>query len=403
MARILILCNKMPYPPNDGGAIATLNMLYGLSEHDNELHVLAMQTYKHQFPIEQIPVEYSSKIKWYSVWIDTRFNLLSMFVNLLFSKKPYNARRFESDKFYAKLNALLTKNTFDIIQLEGLYLAPYIKSIRQNSNALVVLRAHNVENEIWKRLSDNETSIFKKIYKKILWHRIKKMENSTLGQIDLLVPITQRDATQLLFADSTKVMVSSTGIMTGKFKEINTPVKKNSLFYIGALDWEPNQEAILWFIEKVWIYIKIEYPEWDFYIAGRNAPRFFTDKLKTLPVIYCGQVDDAGAFIDEHNINVVPLLSGSGMRIKIIEAMARSRCIVTTSIGAEGIGAVDGKDLFIANTPGTFKTIIEDLIKHNDKIDETARNAFKFARENFDNTLTTGKLNNFYNQWLSNR
>ena len=166
------------------------------------------------------------------------------------------------------------------------------------------------------------------------------------------------------------------------------------------MDWEPNQEALLWFLEKVWVYIKIDFPDWDFYLAGRNAPSSFIDKIKKLPVIYLGQVADAKEFIDQHNINVVPLLSGSGMRIKIIEAMARSRCIITTSVGAEGIDAINGEHLFIGNTPNELKEIIELLIKQPEKADEVAHNAFKFAKENFDNFGIIGKLDKFYKQWL---
>ena len=117
--RILILCNKMPYPSNDGGTIATLNMIMGLAAQGNKVDVLAMQTPKHNFPLAKLSDELKQNIDWHSVWIDTDIKLGRLLKNLLFSKLPYNAERFVSEEFKTKLENLLKQNTYDIVQLEG--------------------------------------------------------------------------------------------------------------------------------------------------------------------------------------------------------------------------------------------------------------------------------------------
>jgi len=385
----------MPYPPNDGGAIATLNMIRGFSNYGDELMVLSMQTHKHAFLVKNLPIELTEKIKWAQVWVNTKLNPVKALVNLLFSKKPYNAVRFESIVFKEELKSILSTNSFDIIQLEGLYLSSYIKTIRNNSTALISLRAHNIEHEIWERLAINESFYLKRVYLNLISKRIKRMEFGVLDKIDLLVPITGRDAKVLKMHDVFKVKVSPTGIEESKF-ELAQVKSFKTIFYLGALDWIPNQEAVLWFIKNVWIIIKKEFPKWEFKIAGRNAPLSFERELEKYPVKYIGEVESATQFIDENNIMVVPLLSGSGMRIKIIEGMARGKCILTSPIGAEGIRAENTKEIYIQETAKDFLRVLKNLMQNENQIVDCGKNAFIFVQQNYDNRAIVGELRGFY-------
>ena len=396
--RILVLCNKMPYPSNDGGTIATLNMIMGLATQGNTIDVLAMQTHKHNFPLTKLSDELRQNINWHSVWIDTDINPLRLLKNLLFSQLPYNAERFVSKEFNEKLKELL-QNNYDIVQLEGLYLTSYIDTIRKKSKSIISLRAHNVEQQIWERLVETETNPLRRIYKRILCRRIGRLEKLTLSKIDLLVPITQNDAERLPFTPD-RTCVTPTGIVQQKFSAYKEPAVPKSVFYIGALDWEPNQEAVLWFVRNVWGDVHQHHPDWELHIAGRNAPKSFTTELAKYPVVFDGQVQSAQEFIERHNIMVVPLLSGSGMRIKIIEAMAHSRCVVTTPVGAEGINAENGRQILIGETPDELKTLLLKAIGDADYTRNIANEAFAFTNQNFNNRVIISGLDKFYKQWL---
>ena len=396
--RILVLCNKMPYPSNDGGTIATLNMIMGLAAQGNKVDVLAMQTHKHNFPVEKLSAELTQNINWHSVWIDTEISIFRLLKNLLFSRLPYNAERFISEEYKSKLKDLL-KNNYDIVQLEGLYLTSYIETIRRNSKSTVSLRAHNVERQIWERLAETEANPVKKLYKRILSRRIGRLEDRTLSQIDLLVPITRNDAARLPFAQE-RTYVAPTGIEPHKFVAYREPAEPKTVFYIGALDWEPNQEAVMWFVRNVWTSVHEQYPDWTFHIAGRNAPSRFSAELQNYPVVFDGQVQSAQEYIERHNIMLVPLLSGSGMRIKIIEAMAHSRCVVTTPVGAEGIDAENGRQILIGSTPDELKMFILKAIGDAEYSRNVACAAFAFTNESFNNRLIISGLNKFYKQWL---
>lgn len=398
----LILANKIPYPANDGGNIATLNMATGISEQGHEVSVLAMQTLKHSFNIENIPVSLKEKIKFYSVKVDTSITFMSALKNWLFSELPYNARRFINDDFRNELIRLLSENRFDVIQLEGVYLAPYIETIRKYSVAKISLRTHNVEHEIWQRMALIEKSFIKKIYFNNLWRRIKKFEISYLNKYDFLVPITDRDGKRL--NDLGNVMPSHT-VQTGiNLPENFVPVTvdgSGEIFHIGAMDWAPNQEGLIWFLREVWPLVLEKYPEQKFFVAGRNAPEWFVKYLKKQKnLVFMGEIEDAAGFIRSKSVMVVPLLSGSGMRIKIVEGMSLGKTIITTSLGLEGISAVKGEHILIADTPDEFFVELKKVIGKPEIQLTIGNKASQFIRENFNNKTIIKGLLQFYNSYL---
>ena len=156
----------------------------------------------------------------------------------------------------------------------------------------------------------------------------------------------------------------------------------------------------MWFVRNVWADVQPQHPDWEFHIAGRNAPDSFAREMRKYPVVFDGQVASAQEFIERHNIMVVPLLSGSGMRIKIIEAMAHSRCVVTTPIGAEGIDAENSKQILIGSTPDELKILILKAIGDAEYTRKVADEAFAFTNTSFNNRKIISGLNNFYKQWL---
>lgn len=398
--RILIVANKMPYPAKDGGAIATLSLATSLQKCGAEVDVLAMNTPKHFCRIEDIPAELTSKIGFYSVDVDTTIKVSKAFENLLFSSLPYNAERFITDDFARKLTQILSAKEYDVVQLEGLYLCPYIDGIRKISNAKVVLRAHNVENEIWARMAANEGNFIKREYKKILARRIRKFELSFVNAYDLLVPITSRDATYFTKNGNKKpVFVAPTGIEHDNplFGVDATSACFPGFFHLGALDWAPNREGLEWFITNVWNKYKEKHADEHFYVAGRNAEKSFEDFLKTNGIDYLGEVDSAVEFISKGSVFIVPLLSGSGMRIKIVEGMAAEKTVITTSIGAEGIAVENEKDILIADDAASFLAMMEKVAADRKIHDNISANARAFVRNNYDNEVIARNLLGRYN------
>jgi polysaccharide biosynthesis protein PslH len=402
--KILQLTNKFPWPSKDGGAIATLSMTKGFDELGHEVTLLAMNTSKHYVDLKKVPEEIKSLAKIIGVEVETKVTVRGAMTNLAFSRLPYNAQRFVSPAFSEQLELLLRREKYDVIQLEGLYLAPYIPLIRKFSQALVSLRAHNVEYEIWQRVAANEQVSWKKRYMQILARRIKRLEVNTLNKYDVLVPITWRDSRILNELGNNKpVQIIPTGIDASALTPDRQKLEYPSLFHVGALDWAPNQEGLIWFFENVWSYLVQKYPELKFYLAGRNASSWFIKELEKHKVEYLGEIDDAYAFINSKAIMIVPLFSGSGMRIKIIEGMALGKTIVTTSIGTEGIDTTHNKNILVADTRQGFIEEIERVLNDRKLFGSIGSNANQFVRDHYDNKTIMKTLVNFYDHQIKSK
>ena len=398
--RILQLMNKVPWPSKDGGAIACMNMTKGFSMLGHEVTVLSMNTSKHHIRIKDIPANIRSKADFRLVEVPASINWFEAALNFLFSKLPYNAQRFISDEYSVELVKLLTEKQFDVIQLEGLYLCPYIAVIRKYSKALIAYRAHNIEYEIWERTATLSEGMRSK-YLRNLSKRIKRFEINHLNTYDILVPITDRDGQILDALGNIKPRhTSQTGIDFASLVPTAKKLEFPSLFHIGALDWAPNQEGLIWFFDHCWAKIHSENPQLKFYLAGRNAPEWFERLIRLEGVEYLGEINDAYDFMNSKAVMVVPLFSGSGMRIKIIEGMALGKPIITTDIGTEGIPTENGNNILIANDADQFIEAITRLINDRGLSDQIGRNAIGFIQEKFDNLSQAGALIEFYKQHL---
>jgi glycosyltransferase involved in cell wall biosynthesis len=387
----------MPYPPKDGGTIGIYNIINALSEIGNDVHLLAMNTPKHFIADDEIDPNIKDKLNIDYVFVDTNISLFGLLKNLLFSRLPYIAERFYDQDFREKLIKTLNSNSFDIIQLEGLYLCLYIPDIRKHSNAKISLRSHNIEHEIWFRTAQNSSNPIKRIYLRHLSRRIKQFKISIINKYDVLVPITERDAEIYNKLGNSKPSIIFPAIVNlNDFNYSVNSAKEISLFHLGALDWFPNQEGLLWFIDNCWSTIYKNHPNLKFNIAGRNCSPEFLKKIDRAGIVFHGEVENAQKFMNDYAVMIVPLLSGSGMRIKIIEGMAMGKAIITTTIGTEGISTEDSKNIMIADTPEELINKIEMLLSNPEQIDKLGFNARSFIEMNYSDKVLANKLTDFY-------
>ena len=383
--KILQLCKKFPYPLKDGESIANTYMSKALNELGNEITLLAMNTVKHFLDLKTLPADFDHYEAIHTIKLDNRVKPFDAFLNL-FNKNSYHVSRFVSEEFDQKLIELLKSTDFDVVQLETLYLTPYVDTIRKHSKAKIVMRSHNVEHEIWERVSQNTTFFPKKIYLQYLTKQLKNYEISNLNSYDTIVAITQRDLDifkKLGFHK--KGLVAPIGLdMSNYFPDYNSFQQPLSLSFIGSLDWMPNIEGLEWFLDNVMPKVNERFPNLQLHIAGRNMPTSLSN-YQSKTVVLHGEVESSTEFLNQHSVMIVPLLSGSGMRAKILEAMALGKVSLTTAIGVEGINATDNKEILLANTVDEFIQAIEKAHQLNSKLETLGRNARTFSIEHFDN------------------
>ena len=223
LLKLLQLSNKAPYPATDGSSIAIYNMARGFIENNVELHLITINTKKHFKADSDVPADFKIKSNYMSVYKDTDTTVVGAVLNL-FSKQSYFVSRFYFIDFETKLIKLFQQTNFDIIQLEGLFMAVYIDTIKKYSKAKLILRAHNIEHLIWERHLKNENNPLKKWYIKLQTKRLKQFEVKTLSRVDAIVSITNYDKTEFeKLSAKTPVFTCITGVNVSDTKaEINT-------------------------------------------------------------------------------------------------------------------------------------------------------------------------------------
>ncbi|MCB0563647.1 MAG: glycosyltransferase [Phaeodactylibacter sp.] len=395
--KILQLCKKFPYPLKDGESIAVTTLSRSLRELGCQVSLLAMNTHKHFFNSNGCPEALGHYKDIFKVPVDNRVKPTEAFLNL-FSRESYHIARFISPAFRRQLIEVLKNNSFDLIQLETPYLSPYIPTIRQHSDALIAMRAHNVEHEIWERIAENTAFFPKRWYLKHLAQKLYRYEVEQLEQYDILVAITQRDLDFFRKLGYRKTaVVAPIGVRSEVYRpDYDSYRRPLSLAFIGSLDWMPNQEGLQWFISQVWTELEKKHPDLELHIAGRNTPEDLKHKLAGKKVFVHGEVPDAQDFINSHSLMVVPLLSGSGMRAKILEGMALGRVVLTTSVGLEGIGARPEREVLVANTPDQFVSHIESCLRQGPQLERMGRQACNFVASQYDSLAIARRLLDSY-------
>ncbi|HNS11132.1 MAG TPA: glycosyltransferase family 4 protein [Bacteroidia bacterium] len=394
--KILQICHRIPFPPLDGGNIAMLNMAKSLKISGCDVQIFALNTVKHFVDPNDLPSFFKKDFNFSTEKINTKVTLRGAIKNF-FSRSSYNVDRFFSSDIEQSLTAILQKEQFDVIQLETLFTTPYIDVIRKNSKAKIVLRAHNSEHIIWERLSKLESSPFKKWYLTFLASRLKNYEMDVLNKIDAIIPITKIDAAVFKYSGySGPVLTVPLGIDMEQYplQKFNPDL---SVFHLGSMDWLPNQEAIRWFLFSVWPSIHKKFPALRLHLAGRGFPEDLL-AIQVPGVEMQGKVVDANCFMEDKQIMIVPLLSGSGMRVKIIQGLALGKTIISTSIGAEGIEVTNGQNILIADDPKSFLEKIEYCLSDPERCHKIGLNGRKFAAENYSNEVIGQKLAAFYEQ-----
>ncbi len=394
--KLLLLTKKFPWPLKDGEVIAIHNNIAGFAKLGHQVTVVAINTLKHFTSPQRMPDTVFQQARYISVTVDTNVKVASAVANL-FTSKPYHVARFESDAYTQVLTNVLQETEFDLIQCEGLYFGPYLDVIRKYSKAPVVMRAHNVESEIWERVADETANPLKKHYLRMQVKRLQQYERAQLNRYNAIATITARDAERLKQMGATVPMfVHPSGIDLERYTlNGGEPAKPQVVGFIGSLDWLPNLEGVRWFLKEVWPRVLQQEPHAIFNIAGRNMPASI-ENLQQRGVEVAGEVPDALAFMQQQQVLVVPLFSGSGMRIKIVEAMALGKCVLSTSIGAEGIAITDGDNLLLANDAESFAVQLIELMRQPETVARVGSQARASIEREYDNRALSEKLLAFY-------
>ena len=372
------------------------SIISGLLEAGHQVKVLAVNNSKYNVSEADIPDEYKKKTGIELIDVDLRVRRMRALLNL-FTKKSYHVERFISKDFKARLTEVLEKEQFDVVQLEMLFMAPYVETIREHSKAMIVLRAHNVEHKIWERIAKETKFFLKRWYINHLAKTLKDYELSALETVDGIAAITRKDAAFFRKYSSKPVIDIPYGVYPEEFTPKYEIEGKPKFYHIGSMNWMPNEEGIRWFIDEVLPKTVEKVPDFVYHLAGRNMPEWLKS-LKNKNVDIVGEVPDAKAFVSNNDVAIVPLLSGSGIRIKIIESMALGKTVITTPVGAEGILYDEEVNVIIAENIAKMVEAIRAINENPQIAVRIGQAARKLVEENYDNRKIIARLLMFYEQ-----
>jgi len=382
--KALIIANKVIFPTLDGGALAMNNLTMLLKQNNYIIDIVCIEK-NNRIKSCSTPVilKKNDHIKQITFQKNMRLNLLSLIESII-TQKAYQSIRFYDKIIKNFIQKLINKNNYHTIIFESIFTTIYLKELIFPETTITILRAHNIEHKIWQDLARNKT--FQKFIFLFLAKQIKKIENETPKYLDYIFTLSSIDAKYFK-----KRFPKKTFNIPVTFQLKNTSDKKikNSIFHLGSMDWKPNQEGLDWFLKNV--QPKLARRNIKIFIAGKNMPHQYFNYKNSKTKIE-GRIKNAETYIKNKEILFVPLLSGSGIRIKILEAMALGIPVVSTSKGAQGIPCTNGENILIADSVSTFEQAIINLIKNKNLAKKISNNGKKLITTYFSDKAVINKL-----------
>jgi glycosyltransferase involved in cell wall biosynthesis len=372
--KILYLAPKIPWPATDGARIAIYELVRHMSVRGHRVAFLG-------FGKQDAADEFRARagLLWAkAVSHDTSTDYLQALLSIL-SPLPYTALKYRSGEMTAAIRAAFNEERFDLVQLEGTHMAHYLGAV-QRLGAPAVLRLHNVESVLAARYA--RTAFFPlNLYIRLQAGRMRAFETRACKQADLCVAITRQDADRVLqLAPDAVVTVSPAGVDLERYYPQPMSEEPNTLVFVGGLDWPPNADAVRWFKSEIWPRILREEPAARWIVVGKSPPPDilrWSEETRSIQVT--GFVDDVRPCLNRATVVVVPIRSGGGMRLKILEAMAAGKAVVSTPLGAEGISARNGEEIVLAGDGRTFAAEVIRLLRDSSERKRIAKAAYAFA------------------------
>jgi glycosyltransferase involved in cell wall biosynthesis len=381
--RVLQVCPRVPWPPLDGGRVAMLQLTRSLPHVD----VVALNQKKfHVDPAAAAEALAPARLD--VVDIDTSRFAFRRGVPLLVA-------RFDSHRFEQLLRERLRAARYDVVQLEGQFLLPYVPAIRAETRAPIVLRAQNVEFRIWESLAAQAGGA-RRLALRAVARSLRSWETAHLDDCDALVPIAEEDDRDFRALGATRPsLVLPCGFDTRE-PIPSAHVDPHRVYFLGSMLYRPNQEAVRWLVGEVWPRVVALEPRARLTIAGSGMGQF-----PVAPGIeVAADVPDIRMFSAPFRAMLAPLFSGSGMRIKVLEAMALGKPVIATPLGAGGIDVTPGKNILIADDADGLARHVVDCM-HDDALATRIGNAARaLIVERYDADLLAQRLLAFYEELL---
>lgn len=392
----------MPFPLTDGGAIGIFNITKSLAELGHEITLLT-------FPLATA-AETSEGVAALSKYADVR--LVSrplaprwqVLLRTLF-RGAYPIERRETPEMYDLIASVIGEKEFDVVHVDHAHMGRYGLWIQERYKLPIVLREHNFEALIYERFAQTETNALKRFVAQIHGRRLKREEAHFLARFDAIAAISDEDVRVMkTVAPDAKISVIPAGVDTEYFQPSTLRVDENSILSVGPLGWDPNFDALRYFLESIFPTILRERPQTVLHVVGSDSERAARyAKQFGEAVILHGRVPDIRDYFARSAVVVIPLRIGGGMRVKLLELFAAGKAVVSTSIGAEGNRGEDNVHLMLRNDAQSFASAVVELLDAPALRNMLGQNARELAIETYSWSHIASEFTSLYECTIARR
>ncbi len=391
---ILFLTPSAPYPPNQGGSIRTWGQIKRLSD----IHNVHLVTFVEEISSAGEREEYKTSKQ----IVFQAQSKLERLKQMLLSSQADLKLRLQTESFAKHVTKLLNNSRFDGVHIEGLEMGTYIDAVRHSApDAKIVFDAFNAELLIQQRAFDTDKRNPKRwlhaLYSRLQLPRIKRFEADVCAKADHVLYVSPEDGVELRkHGSASDFVLVPNGIHVNDYAVAQPNNAVPTLVYTGKMDYRPNIDAIVWFVNEIYPQLKAEFPTIELLIVGKSPAPAVRALAAVGGVTVTGMVPDIQPYMAKADVYIAPLRMGGGTRFKLLEAMAMGRPIVSTRIGAEGFSATDGVEMHLADTVAEQVAAIRTVLKNPAAGNALGLRGRKFVEENFDWDVILPKLDALY-------
>ena len=397
--RVLFLTSHFPYPPHSGGALRAFGLMRGAAEAGHQLHLLCFAAN----PPTNTPLH-----KWcagITLVAPPPRTIKDRLRDLALTSQPDMGRRFWSGVMVEVLRKLLADQSFDVVHAESLEMAAYLPLIHEWYPDLpLIYGSLNAEADLQRTMFSTDRRDPRQwigaVYSWVQWRRLTRFEGHMCDISAHVLAVSEPDRALLQKLSQTSVTVVENGIDTTPYVQLprNQELGEYALVFTGTMDYRPNVDAVLWFAEAILPAIVAQFPNVRFYVVGQR-PHARLDPLRENPhIVITGAVPEIAPYLQGAQVYIAPLRMGSGTRFKLLEAMAAGCGVVSTDIGAQGLGIQSGHEMLIADTPADFAKCVNNLLADESRRKEMGTAARQFVQTHFDWSVIVPRLLNVYAQ-----
>ena len=395
--KILFLSPTLPFPLTDGGRIRVFNLLKQIATK-NDVTLLALET-------QPTDVEAVAELQQLDIQVHLVRNTPTLprvsfgtLVTALRERQPITVARYARPAYRQKFRELIATENYDLVHYEMFHTAQF----RADTDLPGVLSQQNVDSAIWRRLCDETTHPF---YKLAYWTQqlaFQRYERVLSPKFDAVTCTSDIDAAVFQrHCPEDTITIIPNGVDVAHYQPDFTSEAPAHLIYIGSMDWYPNEDAVAFFADEVFPRIQEKVPDVQFSIVGGNPSARVQKLAERDGVIVTGRVPEIKPYFAEATVFVVPLRIGSGTRLKILEALAMGKAVVSTSVGAEGLALKDGEEIFIADEPTVFADAVIRLLTDTTLRRRTGENGRARVEQDYDWRRIGEKLHHLYESLIN--